>query len=139
MSKALEMVNLSSMLKSSEGLDFRIKSGGENLSAGEKQMICFARALLKKSKIILIDEATSSIDMNNEEVFLQTIRERFADCTVLMIAHRLKTIINCDKIVVMKEGQVAESGAPEELIGLEGGIFSEMWKETIKANKSSAK
>lgn len=130
---ALDMIKLGLLNKSNEGLGLQIKSGGENLSAGEKQMVCIARALLKKSKIILIDEATSSIDINNEEVFLKTIKEKFADCTVLTIAHRLKTIRNCDKIVVMKEGQVVEVGAPDDLIKIRGGIFSEMWNETIKA------
>ena len=133
--KTLEAVNLGNLTKSKEGLDYQIKSGGENLSAGEKQMVCIARALLKKSKVILIDEATSNIDMNNEEVFLNIVRERFTNCTVLMIAHRLKTIINCDKVAVMREGKVVEFGSLSDLLKTENGIFSEMWAESIKAGK----
>jgi ATP-binding cassette subfamily C (CFTR/MRP) protein 1 len=134
--KTLEAVNLGNLTRSKAGLDYQIKSGGENLSAGEKQMICIARALLKKSKVILIDEATSSIDMNNEEVFLNIVRERFSHSTVIMIAHRLKTIIKCDKIAVMREGKVVEFGSPIELLKMENGIFSDMWNETIKAGQN---
>ena len=85
--------------------------------------------------IILIDETTSNIDMNNEEVFLNIVRQRFTNCTVLMIAHRLKTIINCDKVAVMREGRVVELGSPSELLKTENGIFSEMWAESLKAGK----
>ncbi len=79
------------------GLDSEIREGGENLSAGEKQLLCIARAILSKSKIILIDEATSSIDNVTEEVILQSIHDNFKDCTMITIAHRLKTIIGSDK------------------------------------------
>lgn len=79
------------------GLDTEIKEGGENLSAGEKQLLCIGRAILAQSKIILIDEATSNIDPKTEQVILETIKNSFKDCTVITVAHRLKTIINSDK------------------------------------------
>ena len=99
-------------------------------------MICIARALLKKSRVILIDEATSNIDLNNEEVFLQTIKRRFSDSTVVTIAHRLNTIRNSDKIVVMDQGRVAEIGSPEDLLKQENGVFAQMWN---KAKNKSCK
>lgn len=133
--RALEMVNLNSLTNSSKSLDMNVKNGGENFSAGERQMICIARALLKKNKIVLIDEATSNIDMNNEEIFLRTITERFRDSTVLTIAHRLNTIINSDKIIVMDQGNVIEMGSPEELLKIEKGVFSNMWSEAKRAKK----
>ena len=71
----------------------QIKEGGENLSAGEKQLLCIGRTILKKNKIILIDEATSSIDSVTEEAILASIKQNFKDCTVITIAHRLKTIV----------------------------------------------
>ena len=135
---SLRMVNLYSLIDGKpEGLNMAVKSGGENLSAGEKQMVCIARALLKRSKIILIDEATSNIDLNNEEVFLRTIKEKFEKNTVLTIAHRLKTIVGCDKVVVMGEGRVEEIGSPKELIEREDSIFGQMWREAKKLSQAA--
>lgn len=93
----LEKVQMKSKFENSLGLLTEIKEGGENLSAGEKQLLCIARAILNKSKIILIDEATSNIDTGTEQKILNTIRSNFLDCTVLTIAHRLKTIISSDR------------------------------------------
>ena len=132
---ALESVNLGYLLNYQGGLDMMIKSSGENLSAGEKQMICIARALLKHNKIVLIDEATSSIDLNNEEVFLSTIKKKFQEFTVVTIAHRLNTIIHSDRIIVMDDGTIAESGAPEELLEDENSIFRGMWLEAKKSKQ----
>ena len=80
-----------------KGLDTEIKEGGGNLSAGEKQLICIGRAILAKTKIILIDEATSNIDPKTEQTILETIQNSFINCTVITIAHRLQTVINSDK------------------------------------------
>ena len=114
-----------------------MKSGGENLSAGERQMVCIARALLKQSKIILIDEATSNIDMNSEEMFLKMVKEKFQECTVLTIAHRLKTVVNSDRIIVMGEGNIIEEGTPEELLSKEDSIFAGMWQEAKRAKQDN--
>ena len=134
--KALDMVNLSNLIRGKEeGLNVPVKSGGENLSAGERQMVCIARALLKQSKVILIDEATSNIDLNSEEMFLKTIKEKFEESTVLTGAHRPKTIINSDRIIVMGEGEIVEEGAPEELLRREGSIFAGMWNEAKRAKQ----
>ena len=94
---SLERVCLKSKFEAENGLDTAIKDGGGNLSAGEKQLLCIGRAILAQSKIILIDEATSNIDPKTEQTILDTINNSFQDCTVITVAHRLKTIINSDK------------------------------------------
>ena len=80
-----------------EGIYTKIEKDGGNLSQGEKQLVCMARALLFKKKVVLMDEATSSLDMKTEQIIQRLIKERFKDCTVLVIAHRLNTILHCDK------------------------------------------
>ena len=95
--ESLEKVCLKSKFEGENGLDFAIKDGGENLSAGEKQLLCIGRAILAQSRIVLIDEATSNIDPKTEQTILDTINNCFQDCTVITVAHRLKTIINSDR------------------------------------------
>jgi len=95
--ESLEKVCLKEKFEGENGLETAIKDGGENLSAGEKQLLCIGRAILAKAKIILIDEATSNIDPKTEQTILDTIHNCFQDCTVITVAHRLKTIINSDR------------------------------------------
>lgn len=95
--QSLERVCMKEKFEQESGLDTEIKEGGENLSAGEKQLLCISRAILAKAKIILIDEATSNIDPKTEQTILDTIHNSFRDCTVITVAHRLKTIINSDR------------------------------------------
>jgi len=127
--ESLEKVCLKSKFESENGLDTAIKDNGENLSAGEKQLLCIGRAILAQSKIILIDEATSNIDPKTEQTILDTINNSFKDCTVITVAHRLKTIINSDRVMVMGEGQLLEFEKPDSLIKDEKSAFHKLWME----------
>ena len=113
-----------------KNLDYNIENNGNNISIGEKQLICIARALIKKSKIILMDEATANIDYKTE-TFLQTsINKELKDCTVITIAHRIKTIINYDKILVLNNGEMVEFDSPKNLLEKKG-LFYQLYKESV--------
>lgn len=114
---ALEKSHLKDFVKDFEGgLDARVSEYGENLSAGQRQLVCLTRALLRKSKILILDEASSSLDMETDRLIQKTIREHLKDATILTIAHRLFTLADYDKIIVMDNGTVAEFGSPAELL-----------------------
>ena len=102
-----------------------IGENGSKLSGGERQRISIARALLKDAPIVLLDEATASLDVENETVVQQALSRLLAGKTVIVIAHRMRTVENADKIVVLKDGVVAEQGAPAELKAV-GGEFARM-------------
>ena len=97
-------------------LDMRIDSNGSNLSEGEKQLICFARCLIHIPKLIILDEATASIDIKTEELFQKSIEKYFAESTVLIIAHRVQTVMDCDRILVLKNGEVEAFDKPSTLL-----------------------
>ena len=100
---ALEEVKLHSMVENLEGqLDYAILERGENLSVGERQLICLARTLLQQSKIIILDEPTANVDPNTEKTIWTTVREKLKNSTVITIAHRLNTIKDCDVILVLR-------------------------------------
>ncbi len=109
------------------GYETQIGENGEKLSGGERQRISIARALLKNAPIILLDEATASLDARNETKIQKAISELVKDKTVIIIAHRMRTIINADKIISIKNGQIVESGTPQELIKKDG-VFANMMK-----------
>lgn len=115
-------------------LDYPISEGGQNLSQGQRQLLCLARALVSRPKIMLLDEATSAVDMATDSLIQQSIRshvERHAS-TLLVIAHRLSTIADFDRIVVMDAGKTVEFGSPKELMALENGYFRSLVKESAE-------
>lgn len=98
---------------------------------GQKQLLCLARALLRRNRILVLDEATSNVDMETDAFIQQTIREKFADTTVITVAHRLDTIADYDAVMVMDSGRVVETGPPWELIERRG-VFADMVEHTGK-------
>lgn len=110
-------------------LEFSVQENGSNLSQGQKQLICLARAMISRKKIVLLDESTSSLDSKTDAHIQQVIRRDFKNSTVLCIAHRIQTVIDYDRVLVMDDGQVAEFGTPQELLNARG-VFYSMCKET---------
>ncbi|KAN0098013.1 P-loop containing nucleoside triphosphate hydrolase protein [Tylopilus felleus] len=122
---ALEHAHLKSYVESlPEGLDAQVQEGGSSLSAGQRQLLCFARALLRKSKVLVLDEATSAVDLDTDRTIQATIRgPLFDDVTILTIAHRLNTIIESTRVLVLEQGRVAEFDAPEVLLADKSSQF----------------
>ena len=112
-----------------ETLDFLCTEGGDNLSVGQRQLVCLARALLRKSRILVLDEATAAIDLETDAFLQTTIRREFADSTIVTIAHRLNTIMDYDKILVLDQGRIAEFDTPNVLLGDSQSVFYGMAKD----------
>ncbi|KAL5632055.1 hypothetical protein ACGC1H_000172 [Rhizoctonia solani] len=123
---ALRRSHLLGQSTSSLALDSPITAEGSNLSVGQRSLLSLARALVKQSKILVLDEATASVDLETDSRIQMTIQTEFADRTLLCIAHRLRTIINYDRVVVMDQGQIVEVGTPAELFSKQSGIFRSM-------------
>lgn len=100
--------------------------GGTDLSSGQRQLLCIARALLRDAKILLCDEATSSVDAETDELVQTLLRREFVGKTVFTIAHRVVTIMDCDRILVMGGGKALEFGPPDELLAIPGGAFASL-------------
>ena len=133
---ALEEVQLKTVVEDLPGqLNFRLRESGTNLSVGERQLVCLARALVQRSKIIIMDEATANVDFKTDHLIQEVIRHKFKDSTVLTIAHRLNTIMDYDKVLVLDGGRVVEFDNPDLLIR-NGGLFAEMVKSHNQSVKS---
>lgn len=121
--RSLEDVELK---QSVENLDFHVSEGGANFSVGERQLVCLARAILRNNKIMVLDEATANVDPQTDALIQRTIREKFAHCTVLTVAHRLHTVMDSDRMLVMEAGFAREFDYPHKLLQLENGLLRDM-------------
>ncbi|KAM6957261.1 multidrug resistance-associated protein 1 [Aplochiton taeniatus] len=128
--RALELAHLKSFVSGlPDKLDHECSEGGENLSLGQRQLVCLARALLRKTKILVLDEATAAVDLETDNLIQSTIRTQFEDCTVLTIAHRLNTIMDYTRVLVLDRGEMAEFDCPSKLLAKKG-IFYKMAKDS---------
>ncbi|KAJ3254065.1 Multidrug resistance-associated protein 1 [Boothiomyces macroporosus] len=133
--KVLEYAGLKSFVGDFEDkLDAKVTLNGENLSVGQRQLICLARAILKKPKFMVMDEATSSVDGDSDELIQKAIKEHFAETTIISIAHRLNTIAEFDRVLVLDQGVLKEFDAPHILLNTPGSIFSELADASGPAN-----
>lgn len=107
-----------------------IEDSGAKYSSGQKQLICLSRAAIGKCKILVLDEATSNMDPETDKMLHSVISELFSDCTILSIAHRLHSILNCDKVLVLDNGKVVEYDDPKLLMNRDGSLFHEMCKDS---------
>jgi ABC-type multidrug transport system fused ATPase/permease subunit len=131
----LEVVSLKAAVCNMPGmLDAQVAEGGSNLSHGQRQLICFARAILRKTKVLIMDEATASIDNENDSRIQALLKERFKDSTILTIAHRLNTIIDCDRVLIMDAGTVREYDAPQTLLEKPDGVFRLLWDQFTESH-----
>ncbi|CAK6969621.1 multidrug resistance-associated protein 1 [Scomber scombrus] len=122
--RAVEFSHLKSFVSGlPDKLNHECSEGGENLSVGQRQLLCLARALLRKTKILVLDEATAAVDMETDNLIQSTIRSQFEDSTVLTIAHRLNTIMDYTRVLVLDKGEIAEFDSPSNLIAQRGSFF----------------
>lgn len=112
------------------GLDCKMMEGGSNFSMGQRQLVCLARAILRNNKIIICDEATANVDPETDNLIQSTIRQKFSDCTVLTIAHRLHTVMDSDKILVIDAGSAVEFDSPFELLQQSNGYLKQLVSQT---------
>ncbi len=141
--EVLKEVNLLNKIKSIKGgLDYVIAFKQATFSVGQKQLLCLARAILRKAKIVVLDEATANVDFDTDQFLQQKIKEKFKDCTILTVAHRLSTIIDYDKILVLDKGKIVEFDHPFKLLVKEDsdsqitteGVFAGLVRNTGNAS-----
>ena len=130
-----EIMNSNRSMKSTNGLYFKINDLGSNLSLGERQLLCFARSILKRSRIVILDEATASLDKKTENIIQKVIDTHFKACTVISIVHKVNSVKNCDRVLVMDGGKVAEFDSPEKLLKKKG-LFAKLYYENLRGMKN---
>ncbi|XP_074291617.1 ABC transporter C family member 10-like [Silene latifolia] len=112
-----------------QGLDSTVSEDGSNWSMGQRQLFCLGRALLRKSRVLVLDEATASVDNATDMILQKTIRTEFCDCTVITVAHRIPTVMDSTKVLAMSDGKVVEFDEPMKLMKQEGSLFGQLVKE----------
>ena len=127
---ALDQVSLNLFIEDQDDLDRLVVGRDLNFSSGQRQLMCLARAILRKNKIVMMDEATSNIDNTTDKLIQQIVRSKFNECTMMIIAHRLRTVASCDKIIVMENGACKEFGTPRELYAKEDTLFRNLVANT---------
>jgi len=136
----LQASNLDKAVMDMSGsLEAAVTEGGANLSVGQRQLLCLARALLKKNRILVLDEATANVDLETDQLIQATIRKQLRECTVITVAHRLNTVIDMDKILVLDAGCVVEYDEPHQLLQKPDGMFSQMVQQTGRKMESLLK
>ena len=126
----LNLIGLAYLLDEDDGLDGVIESEGTNFSVGEKQLICITRAMLRQCKIIIMDEANSSFDYRTDLLIQKSLVKSFEGCTLITVAHKIKTILGYDKICVLNDGEIVETGSPMELISKKEGLFYDLYMQS---------
>ncbi|CAN9499822.1 unnamed protein product [Ophioblennius macclurei] len=121
-----------------EGLQHEVSEGGENLSVGQRQLVCLARALLRKSRILILDEATAAVDLETDNLIQNTIRKQFSSCTVLTIAHRLHSIMDSSRVMVLDAGKIVEFDSPDNLLSKKGHFYAMAKDAGITQQNSTA-
>ncbi|RHN65540.1 putative xenobiotic-transporting ATPase [Medicago truncatula] len=133
--EALERAHMKDVIRRNQfGLDAQVSEGGDNFSVGQRQLLSLARALLRRSKVLVLDEATASVDVRTDALIQKTIRQEFNSCTMLIIAHRLNTVVDCNRILLLDAGKVLEYNSPKELLQNEETAFYKMVQSTGPAN-----
>ncbi|KAK4768022.1 hypothetical protein SAY87_003163 [Trapa incisa] len=138
--EALDKCQLGDEVRKKEGkLDSAVTENGENWSMGQRQLVCLGRVLLKKSKVLVLDEATASVDTATDNLIQQTLREHFSTCTVITIAHRITSILDSDSVLLLDHGLVCEQGPPKRLLEDKSSSFSQLVAEyTMRSDSSSS-
>nr|XP_033806273.1 multidrug resistance-associated protein 4 isoform X3 [Geotrypetes seraphini] len=135
---ALEEVQLKETIRDlPDKMETQLAESGSNFSVGQRQLVCLARAILRKTRILIIDEATANVDPRTDELIQKTIREKFAQCTVLTIAHRLNTVIDSDRIMVLDAGRIKEYDEPYILLQNKESLFYKMVQQVGMAEAAS--
>ncbi|XP_062098735.1 ABC transporter C family member 3-like [Humulus lupulus] len=134
--EALDKCQLGDEVRKKEGkLDSSVTENGENWSMGQRQLVCLGRVLLKKSKVLVLDEATASVDTATDNLIQQTLRQHFSDCTVITIAHRITSVLDSDMVLLLSHGLIEEFDSPERLLDNKASSFAQLVAEyTMRSN-----
>ncbi|KAH9652208.1 ABC transporter C family member 3 [Citrus sinensis] len=136
--EALDKCQLGDEVRNKEGkLDSRVTENGENWSMGQRQLVCLGRVLLKKSKVLVLDEATASVDTATDNLIQQTLRQHFSDCTVITIAHRITSVIDSDMVLLLSHGIIEEYDSPTKLLENKSSSFAQLVAEYTQRSSSS--